>query len=64
MVQEAERVTYPGWTVVKLLGEGSFGGVYEIERILPDGTVERAALKKADHSAGSNGNQGAVYPEL
>ncbi len=46
MVQEAERVTYPGWTVVKLLGEGSFGGVYEIERILPDGTVERAALKK------------------
>lgn len=46
MVQEAERVTYPGWTVVRLLGEGSFGGVYEIERILPDGTVERAALKK------------------
>lgn len=46
MVQEAERVTYPGWTIVRLLGEGSFGGVYEIERILPDGTVERAALKK------------------
>lgn len=46
MVQEAERVTYPGWMVVRLLGEGSFGGVYEIERILPDGTVERAALKK------------------
>lgn len=28
------------------LGEGSFGGVYEISRILPDGKEERCALKK------------------
>ena len=34
------------WKVVRKLGEGSFGGVYEIKRTLPDGTVERAALKK------------------
>ena len=35
-----------GWDVVCKLGEGSFGGVYEIQRTLPDSTIERAALKK------------------
>ena len=39
-------IVWPGWEVVDKLGEGSFGGVYEIQRTLPDGTVERAALKK------------------
>ena len=46
MVFEAEEISWPGWDVVGKLGEGSFGGVYEIQRNLPDGTVERAALKK------------------
>ena len=46
MVFEAEKISWPGWEVVGKLGEGSFGGVYEIQRTLPDGTVERAALKK------------------
>ena len=46
MVVEATSVTLPGWEVIRKLGEGSFGGVYEIRRTLPDGTIERAALKK------------------
>ena len=39
-------VVWPGWEVVRKLGEGSFGGVYEIQRTLPDGQVEKGALKK------------------
>ena len=46
MMLETVSVSWPGWEVVRKLGEGSFGGVYEIQRTLPDGTVERAALKK------------------
>ena len=46
MAQEFTDIALPGWEVVRKLGEGSFGGVYEIQRTLPDGTVERAALKK------------------
>ena len=46
MAQRLEDIVWPGWEVVDKLGEGSFGGVYEIRRTLPDGTVERAALKK------------------
>ena len=41
-----ENVNFPGWEVIRKLGEGSFGGVYEIHRTLPDGRVEKAALKK------------------
>ena len=41
-----ENVNFPGWEVVRKIGEGSFGGVYEIHRTLPDGRVEKAALKK------------------
>ena len=41
-----ESVNFPGWEVVRKIGEGSFGGVYEIRRTLPDGRVEKAALKK------------------
>ena len=36
---------YPGWTVVRKIGEGSFGTVYEIERPI-GGRMEKAALKK------------------
>lgn len=39
-------IHFPGWEVVRKLGQGSFGGVYEIQRTLPDGRVEKAALKK------------------
>ena len=46
MAQRITDIIWPGWEVVRKLGEGSFGGVYEIQRTLPDGTVERAALKK------------------
>ena len=41
-----ENIRFPGWEVVRKIGEGSFGGVYEIHRTLPDGRVEKAALKK------------------
>lgn len=40
------EIEWPGWTVVRKLGEGSFGGVYEIQRTLPDGRIEKSALKK------------------
>jgi len=36
---------YPGWEVVRLLGEGAFGAVYEISRQLPSGRAQKAALK-------------------
>ena len=35
---------YPGWKVVREIGRGSFGTVYEIERKI-GGTIEKAALK-------------------
>ena len=38
------RLPWPGWTVVKYLGEGGYGRVYEIERDL-SGIKEQAALK-------------------
>lgn len=38
------RLPWPGWTVVKYLGEGGYGRVYEIERDL-SGIREQAALK-------------------
>ena len=46
MTQEFDHIILPGWEVIRKLGEGSFGGVYEIQRTLSDGTIERAALKK------------------
>ena len=46
MERQFTDIALPGWEVIRKLGEGSFGGVYEIRRTLPDGTVERAALKK------------------
>ena len=41
-----ENIDFPGWEVVRKIGEGSFGGVYEIHRTLPGGRVEKCALKK------------------
>ena len=46
MKNQFEDIQFPGWEIVRKLGEGSFGGVYEIQRTLPDGRVERGALKK------------------
>lgn len=46
MVIETTSVTLPGWKVVRKLGKGSFGSVYEIQRTLPGSYVEKAALKK------------------
>ena len=37
-------IQWPGWEVTRLIGTGSFGAVYEIERNLY-GNVEKAALK-------------------
>ena len=39
-----ENIQWPGWEVVRLIGNGSFGSVYEIQRDLY-GNVEKAALK-------------------
>ena len=38
------RIPWPGWTVVKKIGEGSYGAVYEIERTIGN-MKEKAALK-------------------
>ena len=46
MENEFAGVSWPGWEVVRKIGEGSFGGVYEIQRTLPGGRVEKCALKK------------------
>ena len=44
------RLPWPGWTVVKYLGEGGYGRVYEIEREL-SGLKEQAALKVVSRPA-------------
>ena len=38
------QIQWPGWEVTRLIGNGNFGSVYEIERNLY-GNVEKAALK-------------------
>lgn len=40
------RQTWQDWDIIRKIGEGSFGGVYEIRRTLPGGEVEYAALKR------------------
>ena len=44
MSEISSKAIWPGWKTVRLLGRGSFGAVYEIERDV-FGTVEKAALK-------------------
>lgn len=41
---ELENASWPGWKTVRLIGRGSFGAVYEIERDV-FGDIEKAALK-------------------
>ena len=42
---ELQKSPWLGWKTVRLIGRGSFGTVYEIQRELIDGTVESAAMK-------------------
>lgn len=44
MIPEMKNVLWPGWETVGVLGQGSFGAVYEIRRDV-FGDVEKAALK-------------------
>ena len=44
-MEEIQKSPWPGWKTVRLIGQGSFGTVYEIQRTLVDGTVESAAMK-------------------
>jgi len=39
-----QKPVWPGWETVKLIGRGSFGVVYEIQRDV-FGNLEQAALK-------------------
>lgn len=43
-MQTIDQIHWPGWDVVRLIGRGSFGAVYEIQRDV-FGEVEKAALK-------------------
>ena len=43
-MDDSEKVLWPGWETVRLIGKGSFGAVYEIERDV-FGHKEKAALK-------------------
>lgn len=42
--EPAKNAAWPGWETVNILGRGSFGAVYEIQRDV-FGEIERAALK-------------------
>lgn len=44
MTEDISKVSWPGWETVGLIGRGSFGAVYEIQRKIP-GNLEKAALK-------------------
>ncbi len=44
MAKFDEKATWPGWETVRLIGRGSFGAVYEIQRSMY-GHTEKAALK-------------------
>lgn len=46
MTQEQLNTIWPGWVLIRKLGQGSYGGVYEIQRTLPGGRTERSAMKK------------------
>ena len=44
MAEQINKNIWPGWETVRLIGRGSFGAVYEIERDVL-GEKEKAALK-------------------
>ena len=43
-MNDSNQMLWPGWETVKLIGRGSFGAVYEIQRDM-FGDLEKAALK-------------------
>lgn len=43
-MNDINNVSWPGWEIVRKIGSGSFGSVYEIQRDV-FGDIERAALK-------------------
>ena len=43
-MEDKKNIQWPGWETVRLIGRGSFGAVYEIQRDV-FGEIERAALK-------------------
>ena len=43
-MDEIEKIQWPGWETVRIIGRGSFGAVYEIQRTVFD-DVDKAALK-------------------
>ncbi len=43
-MNDIQNVSWPGWEIVRKIGNGSFGSVYEIQRDV-FGDIERAALK-------------------
>ena len=45
MAQLDPKAVWPGWTTTRLIGRGSFGAVYEIERDVVGIKKEKAALK-------------------
>ena len=50
---DMEKICWPGWKTVGLIGRGSFGAVYEIQRDVL-GETERAALKVISIPQNSN----------
>ena len=52
-MMDAEKICWPGWETVQLIGRGSFGAVYEIRRDVL-GETERAALKVISIPQSSN----------
>ena len=44
MTEDLGEISWPGWETVRLIGRGSFGAVYEIEKNIL-GYLEKAALK-------------------
>lgn len=44
MDSNLQNLTWPGWQIVRLIGEGAYGKVYEIQRV-EDDNVFKAALK-------------------
>lgn len=44
-MEEKKNITLPGWEIVKVLGHGSFGTVYEIKKAGQFGSVTHSAQK-------------------
>ncbi len=44
-MNEVHQIPWPDWQIVKIIGRGSYGTVYEIQRTLASGETESAALK-------------------